>query len=338
MNQNSFERGYSEVNKRISEDQIRRRAEKAQTIYGKYEDSSASQDIPITWIPAENSQRTIIAPVAWSDYPYREFNVLRQAALAEAADAEMFIVGFPGMGPETDPLTPLQMEELRDKENPSFSRVGKASWDALDSAIKQAHPNVEAGQYIANRRVNLLGYSQGASHITGMLASKPENVRPESINIVEMADGITGRSITRLIGGFAVDGVRANKYFKENQKYLPELKESHKGPDPIELTRRFIGEVALRITPITMARATIERDLKMAVDLGTLEKRSPFVFQYGTESMIANEDAYKKLGALVSIHAMSDVLAEVTNQGDNHSFQESFPRYAAIADTLSLSS
>ena len=297
------------------------------------EDESGQQNIEIVCLPDRDSQKTVIVPVAWSDYPSRQFNLLRQAEAARAMQAEVLIVGFPGMSPdikqEDSQLTPLQLEELNSNE-PSLKAVSDKLWDALLEAIRQTHNVVDPLQYLQNRRVNILGYSQGASVAAGMLAAKPDHLMIHSVAYVELADRMQPESKAKVFGRFAVDGMSAGKYYKENRENYPDMPETHKSASFIYLTRRFIGETTLRLMPQVFAKSSVRRDLKAAHQSGHLGEVSGHLVRRGSASRVSSQEAADKLVNILRDEADAYVGNDEFT-GDNHSFQESLARYRAAS-------
>lgn len=305
-------------------------------------DESAAQVIDVLYIPPEStSDITMILPVAWSDYPSREFNVLRQVELANATGAEILVPGFPGIGPtgaraKVSPLTPKQSEQLK-RDQPTLEGVGASTWQAVLQTLSEVHPEIDPIDYLEKRKLIGVGYSQGSSTLQGMLASKPERVRMIQVSHVEMPDRLKPELTLRVYGRFAIDSLSAKRYFNENRVNYPGIKESHKTPNPLNLAKRYLGESAMRLTPAVFAHSSVAYDLKQAYQSGRLTNHTLHSIRWAGNSKVSDLAAGLEFGNLISQQTQAEIdLGEFL--GDTHALQESYLRYAKLGlDIVRLS-
>lgn len=299
------------------------------------DDRGEIQKLPVTLIPGDGvSKETIIINTPWSDSAHRDFNVLRHAALAKHTGADVIIVGFPGHDEHIEGgLTTAQREQLTSKDMASFSEVGKALAYAVDHISRVCRMG---RGYWKDREVTLAGYSQGASSQLGMLEHLDETIAKNitDIFIWESPDKLSKQSKGVLAGKFILDGLKAGKYFKENETVFGQEQSRVLGINDRGL--KGVTELANRFKPKdkraeligggadAIANSTLRRDLE-AVD-ERLEGKRIHVVNGGNSLVSPVEQGLELIEAIIK----STLPAEINHfsrAGDSHPAQESFSRY-----------
>lgn len=135
------------------------------------------------------AKKVLVRPMSWSDHPGRGFEALREALVADP-DQHLAVVGvsFPGSGFSSQRMTIKQRESLN--KGRGFEYIGAQQWQAVKRAmlaelVARGMPPAAAEQKFNTYNYILAGHSQGAANSVGLFQSAPDQVKVESLGLVE---------------------------------------------------------------------------------------------------------------------------------------------------------
>lgn len=258
------------------------------------------------------SKTTILQTSPWTDHASRPFHAHRAAALAEATESRVLTLDFPGQGPDSHSLDPIQRERFKRQ---GFNIVGKLGWQAVQRIL----PDFKDEEFV------LLGASQGAAHIAGMIHAKPEEATVSDVVMYENP-GFERRSVGRLALDFLTNGGKdATYYTRQNPEWA--------APDNAgRLLGQLLTQFPSHLLPVQMmAKGDSEEEMlegfRECFNPGELKYLTVHLFN-GSESTVSTSSVNERVADRIN-NGYSNAKHE-SLRGEYHALQNSFPAFVGL--------